>query len=196
MTALLFTCFFNPAGIKRANTSPAAKTISFQDTIPPLSSIAEADIDTVIATYKTKILTIKLKDGKVYQYNKSKWDLPYQEMDKLPNKIKHPLGLLHMVFTRAEHMPEFPGGQEAWNTYMKKFLASRAGLLKDRGHAAILVQFIVDNEGNIYDVKALTNANAVLPFIAEDAVSKSGNWLPAIQNGFKVVCYQKIVVKL
>ncbi|MBD0333129.1 MAG: TonB family protein, partial [Chitinophagaceae bacterium] len=55
----------------------------------------------------------------------------------------------------------------------------------------VIIQFIVDKEGNISDVKALTNHGYGMEQEAMRAVKKAPKWTPAIQNGRQVKAYRK-----
>ena len=58
----------------------------------------------------------------------------------------------------------------------------------------VVVQFIVDKEGNVSDVEAISGPNE----LREEAVrviKKSGKWTPAIQNGRQVKSYKKQPIK-
>jgi hypothetical protein len=117
-------------------------------------------------------------------------DLPRENISN--EKIRAQADLLSMMFTR----PRFPGGDEAWERYIKKFCADNSETFKDLGTGTISVQFIVDNNGVLYEVKAFTNAGTKLARFAEEAVRNSPILIPAVQNGPKVICYQKVVVRL
>jgi protein TonB len=54
-----------------------------------------------------------------------------------------------------------------------------------------VVQFIVDKEGNISDVKALTNQGYGMEDEAVRVIKKGPNWTPAQQNGRYVKAYRK-----
>ena len=51
------------------------------------------------------------------------------------------------------------------------------------GTYTVYVQFVVDKEGNISDVKALTNHGYGMEEEAVRVIKKGPNWTPAIQNG-------------
>jgi hypothetical protein len=166
---------------------------NYQDTVPPINKIAESNIDTVITTYKTKTLVVKLKNGNSYSYDISKWQ--YDDTQQLNKKISGPAQTLRITFSKAETPPLFPGGEAGWVNYIEKFRSENKEALKDLGSGNISVQFIVDNEGGINEVKSFTNTDSKLAPFAEEAVKNSPPWIPATQHGHKVVCYQKVVVK-
>ncbi|HEV2483036.1 MAG TPA: TonB family protein [Puia sp.] len=63
----------------------------------------------------------------------------------------------------------------------------------------MLVQFIVDKEGNVSDVEAVSGPEAGgLREEAMRVIRQSGKWIPAIQNGRTVKSYKKqpVIFKL
>ena len=62
---------------------------------------------------------------------------------------------------------------------------------------SVLVKFVVDKEGNVSNIQALTGHEA-LRAEAIRVISKSGKWTPAIQNGRTVRSYkyQPIIFRL
>lgn len=59
------------------------------------------------------------------------------------------------------------------------------------GRYTVVVQFIVDKEGNVSDIKALTNHGYGLEAEAIRVLKKAPKWEPAIQNGYKVKAYRR-----
>ncbi|MCH5719985.1 energy transducer TonB [Niabella hibiscisoli] len=55
------------------------------------------------------------------------------------------------------------------------------------------VQFIIDKEGNVTDVKTIgKKAGYGMDEEAVRVIKKSGKWKPAIQNGREVVAYLRV----
>lgn len=101
------------------------------------------------------------------------------------------------MFTKVEIESEYPGGQAAWQRFLNKTFiypaeASDAGI-----QGTIVVKFVVDKEGKVSDVQVVSGPEE-LRAEAVRVIKKSGNWIPAIQNGHKVKSYkqQPIVFKL
>ena len=92
------------------------------------------------------------------------------------------------TFTKVEVDAEFPGGNSAWTKYLQRNL--RNDLDAPPGTYRVVVQFIVDKEGNISDVKALTNFGHGMEEEAIRAIKKGPKWIPAIQNGRQVKAYR------
>ncbi|HRN48332.1 MAG TPA: energy transducer TonB [Niabella sp.] len=55
----------------------------------------------------------------------------------------------------------------------------------------MIVQFIVDKEGDVSDVKPLTHVGHGMEQEAVRVIKNSGRWKPAIQNGREVKAYRR-----
>ena len=96
------------------------------------------------------------------------------------------------VFQKVEIEAQFPGGEKAWTKYISREINRYIDELQEAGKAGTcLVQFIVDKEGNISDVEALTMKGTKLAEICVNAIRKGPKWTPAEQNGRKVKAYRK-----
>ena len=97
------------------------------------------------------------------------------------------------TFTKVEVEAQFPGGLGAWQKYVQRNVNGQVA--SDNGAPAgsytVYVQFIVDKEGNISDVKALTNHGYGMEEEAIRAIKRGPKWTPAIQNGRNVKAYRK-----
>jgi protein TonB len=103
------------------------------------------------------------------------------------------------TFTKVEIESEFPGGPAAWLRYMNKNLRYPDDAVNNEIQGTVVVQFIVDKEGNVSDVQAISGPdNGGLREEAVRVIKKSGKWTPAVQNGRQVKSYKKqpIVFKL
>lgn len=96
------------------------------------------------------------------------------------------------VFQKVEIEAKFPGGDKAWAKYISREINRYIDELQDAGKAGTcVVQFIVDREGNISEVEALTMKGTKLAEICVNAIKKGPKWTPAEQNGRKVKAYRK-----
>ena len=97
------------------------------------------------------------------------------------------------IFEKVEIEASFPGGDAAWRRYLEKNLQNFNPA--DNGAPAanytVQVQFIVDKEGNISDVRALTSHGYGMEEEAIKVIKKGPPWKPAIQNGRNVKAYRK-----
>jgi protein TonB len=97
------------------------------------------------------------------------------------------------IFDKVEIEASFPGGDSKWQQYLFKNLNANTPV--DNGAPAdkytVYVQFIVDKEGNISDVKATTNHGYGMEQEAVRVIKSGPKWTPAIQNGRQVKAYRK-----
>lgn len=96
------------------------------------------------------------------------------------------------VFQKVEIEASYPGGDKAWTRYIQREISRYMDELQDDGKAGTcVVQFIVDREGNISEVEALTMKGTKLAEICVNAIRKGPKWIPAEQNGRKVKAYRR-----
>ncbi|HWK02067.1 MAG TPA: energy transducer TonB [Puia sp.] len=103
------------------------------------------------------------------------------------------------TFTKVEIESEYPGGTAAWQRYLNKNFRYPDEAVNNEVQGTIVVQFIVDKEGNVSDVQAISGpTEGGLRDEAVRVIKKSGKWTPAVQNGRQVKSYKKqpIVFKL
>jgi len=94
------------------------------------------------------------------------------------------------TFTKVEIESDYPGGQGAWLRYLQKNLNYPQEAQDNEIQGTVTIQFIVDKEGNVSDVEAISGPNE-LRSEAIRVIKKSGKWEPAVQNGRKVKSYKK-----
>jgi protein TonB len=94
------------------------------------------------------------------------------------------------VFTKVEIESEYPGGAAAWQRYLNRNLRYPQEAIDNEVQGAVVVQFIVDREGNVSDVEAISGPQE-LRAEAVRVIKKSGKWTPAVQNGRQVKSYKK-----
>ena len=93
-------------------------------------------------------------------------------------------------FVPVEVEAMYPGGAIAWQRYLMKTLRYPQEAEMNFIQGAVVVQFIVDKEGMVSDVEAISGPQE----LREEAVrviKKSGKWTPAVQNGRHVKSYKK-----
>ena len=103
------------------------------------------------------------------------------------------------IFMKVEIESEYPGGVTAWQRYLNKNFHYPDDALSNEIQGIITVQFIVDKEGHVSEVQAVSGpGEGGLREEAIRVIRNSGTWIPAIQNGRKVKSYKKqpVVFKL
>ena len=100
------------------------------------------------------------------------------------------------IFTKVEIDAKFPGGPDAWRKYVTKAISADIDEFTDQDYGTCLVRFVVDVNGNVSDVTAMTMKGSKLAQIAVNAIRKGPNWTPAVQNGRSVKAYRTQPVTL
>ncbi|HRP17559.1 MAG TPA: M56 family metallopeptidase, partial [Ginsengibacter sp.] len=94
------------------------------------------------------------------------------------------------VFIKTEVPAQFPGGAIGWSGYINKVIADHEQELKGEDvRGGCKLRFVVDEEGKVSNVEALTKTGTKAARIAIDAVQKGPKWVPAKQNGRVVKSY-------
>jgi protein TonB len=93
------------------------------------------------------------------------------------------------IYTKVEIESSYEGGMQAWLRFVSKNFRVPDAIDGDSNSATVRVQFIVDKEGNVSDVKAL-NGPEQLQREAVRVIHLSKKWKPAIQNGRQVNSYK------
>lgn len=97
------------------------------------------------------------------------------------------------IFDKVEIEASFPGGDSKWRQYLERNANGQVATDNGapEGTYTTVVQFVVDKEGNISDVRALTNHGYGMEEEAMRVIKKGPKWSPAVQNGRQVKAYRK-----
>lgn len=97
------------------------------------------------------------------------------------------------IFDKVEIEASYPGGDGKWRQYLTNNLNANVPVENQapEGTYTTVVQFVVDKEGNISDVRALTNHGYGMEQEAVRVIQKGPKWIPAQQNGRYVKAYRK-----
>jgi len=95
----------------------------------------------------------------------------------------------------AEKMPEFPGGNDALQTYLKKELkypieAQRLGVF-----GQVLIGFVVEKDGRVTNVNVLISSYPDIDAEAHRVVSGFPKWKAGSQNGLPVRVSMQLPIK-
>jgi periplasmic protein TonB len=126
-------------------------------------------------------------------------DIGIQEVQKPPEELKPVIEEKkedpdeNKIFEKVEVEAKFPGGDSKWRQYLERTLNPSAPVDggAPEGTYTVVIQFIVDKEGNISDVRPLTNHGYGMEEEAMRTIRKGPKWEPAIQNGRQVKAYRK-----
>jgi beta-lactamase regulating signal transducer with metallopeptidase domain len=97
------------------------------------------------------------------------------------------------VYGKVEVEASFPGGVKAWETFLQRNLNAAIPVEKGApaGRYTIYAQFIVDKDGNISDLKTLTNHGFGMEKEVLRVLRLTNKWMPAHQGGKTVKAYRK-----
>lgn len=87
------------------------------------------------------------------------------------------------IFTYAEKMPEFAGGQEALAKYLRKNMRYPARALREGLEGKVFVAFTVSSTGEIVDVEVIKGLGFGTDEEAQRVISQMPRWQPGQQNG-------------
>jgi len=175
---------------------PLLLSLALQDTLPSLHTLHENDITSITSSFEAHSITVTMKNGAVYLYNWKDWDTE-DTNPNTPDKIKKAIHDITITFTKTERMPEFIGGDEAWQKYIMDFCTVHQKEIYKNGPAEVTVQFIVHLKGQVTDIEIIAGPeNAKMRALAIQAIREAPLWTPAWQNGRQVVCYHKVKVRL
>lgn len=93
------------------------------------------------------------------------------------------------IFTRVEIDAKFDGN---WEKFLLRNLNAQTPVDNNAppGNYKVMIQFVVDIDGTVSDLKPLTNLGYGLEQEAIRVLKKAKNWEPAIQNGRQVKAYR------
>ena len=98
-----------------------------------------------------------------------------------------------LVFEKVEIEASFAGGEMAWRKFLEKNLNPNVPVDNGApcGKYTVYVQFVVNKEGNISDVKALTKNGYGMEQEVIRLIKIGPKWTPALQDGRTVNAYRK-----
>lgn len=98
----------------------------------------------------------------------------------------------NLVFTKVEVEAAFPGGDAAWNEYVRHAITAHMDELQaEKKSGTCEIQFIVNRQGVVSDVQALTMQGTALANLCVNAIKRGPLWVPARNNGHVVKAFRK-----
>lgn len=110
--------------------------------------------------------------------------------DTLP---KYDTAFINKIFTRVDIEATYPGGEKAWRQFLEQNLNAAVPLKKKApaGTYTVVIQFIVDKEGDVSDIVPLTTHGYGMEAEVVRLLKIAPKWKPAMQNGRPVKAYRK-----
>ena len=109
-----------------------------------------------------------------------------------PSVSTFPVSIPESILHKVEIEAAFPGGLKAWKRYLERTLDAGSSVVAGApdGIYTVMVRFIVDKDGTISDVVALTQHGYGMEEEAIKVIRRGPRWIPAIQNGTNVKAYR------
>lgn len=97
------------------------------------------------------------------------------------------------IFTEVEHEAAFPGGSKAWVQFLLAHIDADVPVRNKakKGSYIVWIQFIVDTTGQVINIVPLTKNGKGMEEEVMRVIQLSPKWIPAWQNGRKVMAYRK-----
>ena len=99
------------------------------------------------------------------------------------------------VFDVVEQMPEFPGGEVGLSKYIEENLKYPENAKKDSLSRKVFVQFVINEEGEVENVKIARSVDQTLDKEAIRVVKSMPKWEPAKQFGKPIKFTHTIAVE-
>ena len=174
-------------------TKPAQPLIVINE--KPMPGLTMKDLETKISPENINAIKI-LKDGTAKYGDKGKdgvLEIATKDVEIKEIRLKQLNDDDNVVFEKTETEPSFPGGEKAWRQFLSENLNPVVPV--DSGAKAgtyvVKMQFIVDREGNISELKSLSKNGFGTEQECLRVMRLSPKWNPAIQNGHKVKAYKR-----
>jgi periplasmic protein TonB len=184
-----------PPPVTQSTPPPAIKTISYTDPkivageVPPEEAPPKMN---EIGKSAIGVDNIDGPDGDVNNIDLGAGDKGGSGVVKVENPAPDGSGPLTFV----EMMPEYPGGEAALGKYLNKNMKYPHVAQENDIQGTVFVQFVVNRDGSITDVKTVGAAKGGgLEEEAKRVVSGMPKWKPGRQNGQNVAVFFNLPIR-
>jgi periplasmic protein TonB len=188
-TAVLLTVILLSTGMFSCITKDKPNTYISDDVLPEIP-LKKADTALIPQpdhkeADSTQIVKVKYTAPKRYIMIK-KEDAPDCGGSQMPAEDNSDT----VVWRKVEIEAEYPGGAAAWQRFLNRNLRYPQEAIDNEINGSVVVQFIVDEEGNVSNVEAVSGPEVLCTEMIR-VIKKSGKWTPAVQNGRQVRSLKK-----
>lgn len=115
------------------------------------------------------------------------------KIEDVNSKNEVQINLADSAASKVDEQASFPGGDVAWRRFLETNLNANTPVDNGapEGTYTVMVQFVVDKDGTISELKALTNHGYGLESEVIRLLGKIPKWKPAVLNGQFVKSYRK-----
>ncbi|MEZ4740374.1 MAG: TonB family protein [Flavobacteriales bacterium] len=110
----------------------------------------------------------------------------------LAEKVYDPNALANIIYTRAQTMPEYEGGEKALVKVIKERVVDPSG---KSVKGKVLTSFVVEKNGELSDVKVVDGKNKPVDDQVVDVIRSTSPWQPGADKGVPVRVQMKIPVQ-
>jgi protein TonB len=96
--------------------------------------------------------------------------------------------------TAVDKLPEFPGGNSAFQVFLNKLSKESVKDLAGQSKAFVMVEYVIDSTGKAVYAKAIRGGNEAMNEKIEDAFLAMPQWAPATHSGARVAMKLKQTV--
>lgn len=112
--------------------------------------------------------------------------------EPLAEKVYDPDALANILYTRAQTMPSYPGGEKALVRTIKEKVVDPSG--KDV-KGKVLASFVVEKNGDLSDVKVIQGKNEAVDDQVVDVIRSTSPWTPGAEKGVPVRVQMRLPVQ-
>ncbi len=88
-----------------------------------------------------------------------------------------------LIFTKVEHMPEFPGGKEKFYYFLSRVIRYPAVARENNIQGKVILTMVVEKDGSLTHLRVLKSVADDLDKEALRVMSICPKWQPGTQNG-------------
>ena len=113
----------------------------------------------------------------------------------IPDEINSKILDADEVFDVVEESPEFPGGMEAWNNFLKDNLKYPSQARRMGIEGTVYLVFEIKTDGSVHNIELLRGIGAGCDEEAKRVIGESPKWTPGKQRGRLVNVRMRIPIR-
>lgn len=140
---------------------------------------------------KIEVIELPLSPKDIEQVQKRNTDNNHLEKKLSLDNNEHQ----KQTFTYVEKMPEYKGGREARDIFIKKNLKYPENARKNNIQGQVVVSFIVNSDSTLSDFSISRSLDSQCDEEAIRVLKKMPKWIPGFQNGIAVNVIDRITIR-
>ena len=133
----------------------------------------------------TECVLVRKADGSVRRYMEKEIgeNEHHIAIEVIKEDANYDVDLENTVFFIVEEMPEFPGGEEGLLKFVTENTKYPEVAKEKKIQGKVFVQFVINKDGNVEDVKLAKGVDPLLDEAAMNIVKSMPQWKPGKQRG-------------